>query len=64
MSPNINTELVLERPEWEHVFSPSTSGGGGGTDDSESGSREVGGEVSGVEELRSDGVYFVRRDIK
>ena len=64
MSPNINTELVLERPEWEHVFSPITAGGGGGMDESESGSREVGGEVSGVEELRSDGVYFVRRDIK
>ena len=25
--------------------------------------REVGGEVTGVEELRADGVYFVRRDI-
>ena len=25
--------------------------------------REVGGEVTGVEELREDGVYFVKRDI-
>ena len=50
LSNNINTELVLERPEWEPEFiDPET--------------REVGGDVSGVEELRSDGVYFVRRDI-
>ncbi len=50
LSNNINTELVLERPEWEPEFIDSET-------------REVGGEVSGVEELRSDGVYFVRRDI-
>lgn len=50
LSNNINTELVLERPEWEPLFA-------------DPGSREVGGEVTGVEELRSDGVYFVRRDI-
>ena len=50
LSNNINTELVLERPEWEPDFvDPET--------------REVGGEVTGVEELRDDGVYFVRRDI-
>ena len=50
LSNNINTELILERPEWEPVFAdPET--------------REVGGEVTGVEELRDDGVYFVRRDI-
>jgi len=46
----------LERPEWEHVFD--------GGDDGGDGTREVGGEVTGVEELRNDGVYFVRRDIK
>lgn len=50
LANNINTELVLERPEWEPVFAdPDT--------------REVGGEVTGVEELRNDGIYFVRRDI-
>ena len=48
LANNINTELVLERPEWEPVFADSET-------------REVGGEVTGVEELRSDGVYFVRR---
>ncbi len=50
LSENINTELVLERPEWEHIFINEDT-------------REVGGEVTGVEELRNDGVYFVRRDI-
>ncbi|QQP38368.1 Putative LOC100120269, partial [Caligus rogercresseyi] len=50
LSNNINTELVLERPEWEPRFiDPET--------------KEVGGDVTGVEELRSDGVYIVRRDI-
>ena len=37
-------------PEWEPVFADSQT-------------REVGGEVTGVEELREDGVYFVKRDI-
>ena len=50
LANNINTELVLERPEWEPVFADDET-------------REVGGEVTGVEELRSDGVYYVRRDI-
>ena len=50
LANNINTELVLERPEWEPVFADDDT-------------REVGGEVTGVEELRSDGVYYVRRDI-
>jgi len=50
LSNNINTELVLERPEWEPAFADDDL-------------REVGGEVQGVEELRSDGVYVVRRDI-
>ncbi len=50
LANNINTELELERPEWEPDFvDPDT--------------REVGGEVTGVEELRQDGVYVVRRDI-
>ena len=50
LSNNINTELVLERPMFEPSFINATS-------------REVGGDVSGVEELRENGVYFVRRDI-
>ncbi len=50
LANNINTELALERPEWEPVFADSQT-------------REVGGEVTGVEELREDGVYIVRRDI-
>ena len=50
LSNNINTELVLERPLFEHQFINSSS-------------REVGGDVSGVEELRENGVYIVRRDI-
>ena len=50
LSNNINTELLLERPLFEHIFiNPKT--------------REIGGDVSGVEELRDNGVYFVRRDI-
>ncbi len=51
LSNNINTELVLERPEWEPEFMLDRD------------AREVGGEVTGVEELREDGVYIVRRDI-
>ncbi len=51
LSNNINTELVLERPEWEPEFMLDRD------------AREVGGEVTGVEELREDGVYVVRRDI-
>ena len=50
LSNNINTELVLERPMFEHRFINMRT-------------REVGGDVSGVEELRDDGVYIVRRDI-
>jgi len=50
LANNINTELALERPEWEPIFVDSET-------------REVGGEVTGVEELREDGVYIVRRDI-
>lgn len=50
LSNNINTELVLERPEWEHQFIDSEN-------------FEIGGEVTGVEELKRDGVYIVRRDI-
>ncbi|XP_040574739.1 protein bark beetle [Lepeophtheirus salmonis] len=50
LSNNINTELVLERPEWEPQFINSET-------------KEVGGDVTGVEELRSDGVYIVKRDI-
>ena len=59
LSPNINTELVLERPEWEHVFDSADA-----ASVEDGNTREVGGEVTGVEELRADGVYFVRRDIK
>ena len=50
LSNNINTELVLERPLFEHQFINYRT-------------REVGGDVAGVEELREDGVYIVRRDI-
>lgn len=50
LSNNINTELVLERPLFEPRFiNPET--------------REVGGDVSGVEELRENGIYYVKRDI-
>ena len=50
LSNNINTELVLERPLFEHQFINRQT-------------KEVGGDVSGVEELRDSGVYIVRRDI-
>ena len=50
LSNNINTELVLERPMFEPQFINTST-------------REVGGDVAGVEELRENGVYFVRRDI-
>ena len=50
LSNNINTELVLERPLFEHQFINRNT-------------REVGGDVAGVEELRQEGVYIVRRDI-
>lgn len=50
LANNINTELALERPEWEPVFADNEK-------------REVGGEVTGVEELTEDGIYVVKRDI-
>ncbi|CAB4069302.1 Protein bark beetle [Lepeophtheirus salmonis] len=50
LSNNINTELVLERPEWEPQFINSET-------------KEVGGDVTGVEELRSDGVYIFETSV-
>ena len=50
LSNNINTELVLERPLFEPRFINQET-------------REVGGDVSGVEELRENGIYYVKRDI-
>ena len=50
LSNNINTELVLERPLFEHQFIDRVN-------------KEVGGDVAGVEELREEGIWTVRRDI-
>ena len=50
LSNNINTELVLEKPLFEHIFINRET-------------KEVGGDIAGIEELRETGVYTVTRDI-
>ena len=50
LSNNINTELVLEKPLFEHLFINRET-------------KEVGGDIAGIEELRETGVYTVTRDI-
>ena len=50
LSNNINTELVLEKPLFEHLFINRDT-------------KEVGGDIAGIEELRDTGVYTVTRDI-
>ena len=50
LSNNINTELILEKPLFEHIFINRET-------------KEVGGDIAGIEELRETGVYTVTRDI-